>query len=159
VNNLFKSKIYLNGWRGNQFVWAGRIAAGGKMAGRLSLGASVFLDAYGYDTGQISGEKLSVDLAVDAIGATGGLPGAVFAGTYYGLETFYPGGAAGALNDYSNIIQQDQAADPNWLLQVYGNKSSFHPKGARDAIPDYKKSKKRSDVIDPESISSFPDKT
>jgi hypothetical protein len=158
LNNIFKSKIYAKGWGGNQSVWAGRIAAGGEMAGRLSLGASVVLDLSAYGTGQISGLKLGADLSVDAVGALGGAGGAGLAGIYYGLETFYPGGAAGALNDYGKNIQQNQAINPNYTPMDPG-KIAFHPKKrAPDAVPDHKKPKQRDDVIDPYDLPMDPGK-
>lgn len=94
--------------------------------------------------------------AMDAVGAFGGPVGAGYAAIYYGLETFYPGGVAGALNRYGNQIQQNQAVNPNYLPMDPG-KISFHPKKrAPNAIPDRKKPQKRDDVINPYDLPMGP---
>jgi len=126
LRNIFKSQIYLNGWGGNQYVWATGIADAAESLGRVSLGVGVALDAYGAWSGIISPTELSIDLMVDAIGAFGGLPGAAIAGTYYGLQTFYPGGAAGAFNEYSNLIEESQAIDSSLVPFEFG-RISFRP--------------------------------
>ncbi|MDE2014778.1 MAG: hypothetical protein KGJ75_17820 [Alphaproteobacteria bacterium] len=149
LRNIFNSKIYANGWGGNQYVWATGIADAAKSLGDLSVVAGVGLDFYGYGTGQISGTKLGVDLAIDGIGAFGGLPGAAAAGAYYGLEKFYPGGAAGALTFYGNIILQNEEMTGQPFYPA--GKISFHPDLAPCVLPPsgHKKKKWRHEVINP----------
>jgi RHS repeat-associated protein len=154
LRNILKSKIYTNGWRGNGSVWAGRIMVGAERIGHVSLAGSVILDGAGYFTGDVKPGKLAVDLAVDAVSSRGGGWGAAFGATYYGLETFYPGGAAGALNDYDNIIEQNQKINPSYLPMDPG-KISFYPKSPISSLPRHRVKKKNIGVIDPDEQTLF----
>jgi len=145
-------QLYSSGWRGNQFVSTARIAKGLHALGSALTVASAGFDLYAYyglrNHGGLTQGTLSVNLTMDVVGFMGP-SGAGLAAMYYGLQTFYPGGAAGALTDYGNNIQQNQAIDPDYLPMDPG-KISFHPKRAPDVVPDYKKSKKRDEVINPD---------
>jgi hypothetical protein len=92
-------KVYANGWGGNQYVMTGRVATGAKIVGNVFVGASAVLDGYAWYNNEISTAKLGENLAVDALAVWGGPVGAGIALGYYGLETFYPGGANGAASD------------------------------------------------------------
>jgi hypothetical protein len=60
------------------------------------------------------------DSTVTAVGVFGGLPGSVFAGGYYALDTFYPGGPAGAMNDWANNVDENRKIIPNWTTFLPG---------------------------------------
>jgi hypothetical protein len=115
LNNLAKSRIYSNGWHGNQYVWAERIASGAERMGFAAVAGSTAVDVLGWKAGKVSTSKLLTDLGVSAVGLAGGLPGSVFAGQYYAFDTFYPGGAYSAAKDYANFLN-DHPEIPGWGL-------------------------------------------
>ena len=149
---------FYSGWGGNQYVSTLSIA---RTAGKLGFGLTVVsagLDLIAYQQKQLSAQHLAANLTMDGVGLMGGWVGAAYAAGYYGLETYYPGGAAGALNDYGKNIQENQAINPNYTPMDPG-KISFRPKKrAPDAAPDHKKPKKHDDVIDSYDMPMDPEK-
>jgi hypothetical protein len=75
---------------------------------------SVGLDAYAYRNGQLSRAKFGLNTSVTAwgvgVGAAGmAIPAVVSGVLYFGVDSFYPGGFNGAMQNNSNLIQQNQA--------------------------------------------------
>lgn len=150
LNSVLRSKIYMNGWGGNQFVWAGKIGVGAELAGHSLLVGSIAVDVYGYATGQVSDLKLSADLTMDAVGYFGGPIGAGISGAYYvgdTINTYYPNAFPTLLRDYSNTIQTEQANGS--LFWAVPGKIAFRPNMVPGALPSprYKRKKRNREVI------------
>ena len=103
-------KVYTSGWGGNGYVSTAKLGAISEIAGKGVAGLSVGIDAYGYYNGNISGAHFATNTTMTAVGVSGGLPGAVAAGSYFLIDTLYPakdpkaGGAAAFIQDTAPII-------------------------------------------------------
>ncbi len=114
----------------------------------LDLGDYFFGDPN--DPNTISGEHLTANLVMDAVGFAGPYGAGAAAGYYY-FES-------GAANAYGQNILNNQAIDPNYLPMDPG-KISFHPKNrASGELPDYKKTRRHDEVIDPDRVPFDPGK-
>ncbi len=148
-NNL---KFYSSGWLGNQFVKTASLSKLGKIGGNIFVAGSVVTDYVGWQNGAISGQKFALDLTMDAVGFAGPV-GAGVAGAYYigdTINTYYPGGLEGALNDYSNTATQFQELTGHSFLLP--GKISFHPNLAPRALPSSSERRKKKwdrEVLDP----------
>jgi hypothetical protein len=106
-------RVYTNGWGGNQFVSTAKIADIAGAAGNLVAVVSTGMDAVAWHNGIISGGEFSLNLALTGVGFMGP-QGAAFAGSYYLVDTFYPGGAQGALIDYGKNVDTNQKIVPEF---------------------------------------------
>jgi hypothetical protein len=105
--------LYTSGWGGNQYVSTTNV---GELAGRAGIGlavGSIAIDAYGLSQGNISTAHFTTNTAMTGIGFLG-VPGAVAAGSYFLLDTFYPstnpkaGGAAALGRDMATFYSNPQ---------------------------------------------------
>jgi hypothetical protein len=110
-------KIYSSGWNGNQYVSTAKAAKVGKILGGATFVIGTGLDAIGvynyYTKGAnnpnaVSPAKAGTNLGIGAWGMINPAT-AVGAALYYGVDTFYPGGFNGAMQQNSSLIQQNQA--------------------------------------------------
>ena len=142
-------RLYSGGWGGNQYVSTFKVA---KAAAKLGAGltfASAGLDVVAYQQGQLSSEHLAANLTMDLVGLAGPV-GAAYAAAYWALEGFYPGGAEGAVNDYSTTAYQVQQLTGQSFLAP--GKISFHPDSRAPTLPARKGPIMRDGVADPYNL-------
>jgi hypothetical protein len=84
---------------------------------------SVAIDAYAYSQNQLSGPQFTANTTMAGVALFGGPWGAAGAGLYYGVNTFYPGGVAGALDFSGHLADENRAYIPGFML--YGNGSKL----------------------------------
>ena len=82
--------------------------------GRASMGIGIGLDYAMYKKGLISKEKFKLNTGITVWGLGiarigGGTIGLGINALYFGIDTFYPGGWKGAMNDQNNLIQETQS--------------------------------------------------
>jgi RHS repeat-associated protein len=113
--------VSLKGFRGNQYVKAAKITGLAETAGRRLVILGAVTDTVRYSNGNVTHGKYWTNRGVDAAGLFLGAGGAVFAIGYYGLETFYPGGA----NQFgADVISANAQANARCGCDVAG--SSFY---------------------------------
>lgn len=108
VRDINPAKLTANS---KPYATAGKVL---KSWGAASNLLSVGLDAYAYRNNQISGAKFGLNTSVTAwgvgVGSAGmAIPGFVGGALYFGVDSFYPGGFNGAMQQNSSLIQQNQA--------------------------------------------------
>jgi len=118
-------KLYSSGWGGNQYVSTAKVAKVGKILGYGTLALGTAFDGYGvynyYTNGANSPNavhpgKAGLNLGVGVWGLMNPAT-ATGAALYYGIDTFYPGGFNGAMQNNASLIQQNQAIlGPGWNL-------------------------------------------
>ncbi len=91
--------------------------------GRVSLGIGIGLDFMMWRRGQISGAKFGINTSISGWGILmgemgGGIPALGISALYFGIDTFYPGGFNGAMNDQGNLIDAYQ--------QIMGGTNMFY---------------------------------
>jgi RHS repeat-associated protein len=91
-------RFYSN-WAGNQYVSTVKLSKLAEGLGTRFIVFSAIADFGLWNQGDLSTEHLSVNLTMDAVGIFGGPVGALVAGAYYRLDTFYPGVAEDAINN------------------------------------------------------------
>jgi hypothetical protein len=104
--------------RGVQVSTSINIAQLAKGWGVATLGIGTLLDAKGVlnyyrkgskDVDAVYPAKASSNLALGLYGLATGVPGAILGGSYYLIDTFYPGGFLGALENNARLQEQNRA--------------------------------------------------
>ncbi len=108
VRDINPAKLTANS---KPYATAGKVL---KSWGRASTVVGVAVDSYALYNNQISGAKFGLNTGVTAwglgVGAAGmAIPAFVGGALYFGVDAFYPGGFNGAMQNNSNLIQQNQA--------------------------------------------------
>lgn len=98
--------IYLSGSGGNQYLTTAKIGAVAEGLSPYLYYGSVVTEGYGAVTGQVSPGTAAVNTGVAYIGFRGGVPGAIFAGSYFIVNAVYPGGAINFLVDMGHNVQE-----------------------------------------------------
>ena len=84
--------IYANGWGGNQYVSTLEIGETAHVFGEFAAGASFAVDTYSFISGNpdMSATHYATNTGFGAVGLFGGPPGAITAGGYFLIDSFYP---------------------------------------------------------------------
>jgi RHS repeat-associated protein len=104
-------------FKGNQYVSTAKAAKVGKIAGYATLGIGTVIDLIGVrnyykyganDPNAVHPAKAGLNFGIGTWGLINPAT-ATGAALYYGIDTFYPGGFNGAMQQNSSLIEQNQA--------------------------------------------------
>lgn len=101
-------------FKGNQYRATVQVSQVMRVVGAATVVGGFALDLAMVYNGEIGPTKMGVNTGAGLVGLYGGPLGAGAAVVYFGLEAAYPGGAVGALNDYSAIAGQMSKVDRMW---------------------------------------------
>jgi RHS repeat-associated protein len=118
-------KLYSSGWRGNQFVSTAKVSKIGTLLGTGTLILGTIFDAYGVKTYYQKGannpnavhpSKAGTNLGVGLWGMLNPFTATGSAG-YFLIDSFYPGGFKGAIENNYRLTQENRAIlGPNFNL-------------------------------------------
>lgn len=109
---------YSSGWGGNQHVATAKVADLGKAAGAATLVFGTALDAIGVRNYYVLGPtspnsvhpgKAGLNLGVGIWSVATGPVGVLGGGTYWLVDTFYPGGLLGAAVYQGSLLERNQS--------------------------------------------------
>jgi hypothetical protein len=83
------------------------------------MGASVIADIVAYNEGSLSGQMLSANLTMDAVGLMGPM-GAITGVASILTNRYYPGGVPGVMMDYGNVVEANRRIVPGWTPMLPG---------------------------------------